>query len=221
MSLHWDGLSASLREVGAEQRARRRREPQVDSSSPSLARIEQWLMEVQPPAYPYDVDKALAGEGRVLYEQQCAQCHAAGGTAHGHGRSGRRGRHRSPSPRHVDARAAVGLQPVRRRLPVGLHRVQEDRRLRRRAARRRLAARAVSAQRVGSHRCRSSSSRSTAGRSTFYRGYNVFDPARVGFVSEGEAATRTGMLYDTAAARQQQRRPSLWHRAHARRRRRR
>ena len=36
-------------------------------------------MEVQAPAYPYDVDKALAGEGRAVYDKQCAQCHAPGG----------------------------------------------------------------------------------------------------------------------------------------------
>ena len=33
-------------------------------------------------------------------------------------------------------------------------------------------------------------------RARFYRGYNVFDPSRVGFISEGDAAAR-GSLYDT------------------------
>jgi hypothetical protein len=40
-------------------------------------------MEVQPPAYPYDVDRALAGEGRGVYDAQCAQCHAPGGARTG------------------------------------------------------------------------------------------------------------------------------------------
>ena len=35
-------------------------------------------------------------------------------------------------------------------------------------------------------------------RSTFYRGYNVYDPIRVGFVSEGDSVKRAGMLYDTS-----------------------
>jgi RoxA-like, cytochrome c-like len=34
-------------------------------------------------------------------------------------------------------------------------------------------------------------------RQTFYRGYDVYDPARVGFISEGGAAQRVGILYDT------------------------
>ena len=109
MSLHWDGLSASLREVVLSSAlgdgASRKSIPLA-----SLARIEQWLMEVQPPAYPYDVDKALAGEGRVLYDAAVRAVPRGGWQAHGNCRSGRRGRHRSPSPRHVDARRACGLQ---------------------------------------------------------------------------------------------------------------
>ena len=64
MSLHWDGLSASLARSGAQQRAWRRREPQSRSSLPNLERIEKWLLEVQPPTYPYPMSiKALAGGG--------------------------------------------------------------------------------------------------------------------------------------------------------------
>jgi hypothetical protein len=162
----------------------------------SLARLEQWLMEVQPPAYPFDVDKALAGEGRVLYEQQCAQCHAAGGK-----RTGTvvpveeigTDRHRldmwTPAAPVAYNRFAEGypwaftgfkktggyvtmpLDGVWLRAPY-LHNGSVP-----------------SLQELFEP--------VAARRSTFYRGYNVFDPARVGFVSEGEAATRTGMLYDT------------------------
>ena len=65
MSLHWDGLSASLREVvlsSALGDGASRKSIQL----PALARIEEWLLQVQPPPYPYDVDKALAGEGRAV-----------------------------------------------------------------------------------------------------------------------------------------------------------
>ena len=31
----------------------------------------------------------------------------------------------------------------------------------------------------------------------FYRGYDLFDPARVGFVSDGPAAQQSGTRYDT------------------------
>lgn len=195
MSLHWDGLSASLREVVLSSAlgdgASRKSIPLA-----SLSRIEQWLMEVQPPAYPYDVDKALAGEGRALYDQQCAQCHAAGGK-----RTGTvvpveevgTDRHRldmwtpaAPVAYNAFAKGypwafsgfkktggyvTMPLDGVWLRAPY-LHNGS-------------VASLQELFEPVASR------------RSTFYRGYNVFDPVRVGFVSEGEAATRTGMLYDT------------------------
>ena len=34
-------------------------------------------------------------------------------------------------------------------------------------------------------------------RASFYRGYDVYDPVRVGFVSDGDAARNGGTLYDT------------------------
>ena len=40
-------------------------------------------MDVQPPPYPYQIDKALAAEGRGVYDAQCAQCHAPGGARTG------------------------------------------------------------------------------------------------------------------------------------------
>ena len=82
MSLHWDGLSASLHEVVLSSAlgdgASRKSIP-----LPRLERIEQWLMDVQPPAYPFEIDKTLAAEGRGVYDQQCAQCHAVGGARTG------------------------------------------------------------------------------------------------------------------------------------------
>jgi hypothetical protein len=33
----------------------------------------------------------------------------------------------------------------------------------------------------------------------FYRGYDLYDPARVGFVSDGPIAERIGTRYDTAS----------------------
>lgn len=43
-----------------------------------MAELEQWLMELPPPAYPLPVDAALAGRGRAVFEGSCAQCHASG-----------------------------------------------------------------------------------------------------------------------------------------------
>ncbi len=195
MSLHWDGLSASLREVVLSS-ALGDGASRTSILLPNLARIEQWLMDVQPPAYPYDVDKGLAAEGRGVYDAQCAACHAAGGA-----RTGTvvpveevgTDRHRidmwTPAApvaynkytdgypydfsgfRKTDGYVAVPLDGVWLRAPF-LHN--------------------------GSVPSLQELFEPPAGRrQTFYRGYDVFDPVRVGFISEGEAATRSGSLYDT------------------------
>jgi len=195
MSLHWDGLSASLHEVVLSSALN-------DSAShksiqlQNLARIEQWLMDVQAPAYPYDTDKALAGEGRAVYDQQCAQCHAPGGKRTGTvvpvGEVGT-DRHRidmwtPASPiaynkyadgyaydftgfRKTDGYVAMPLDGVWLRAPY-LHNGSIP-----------------SLQELFEPQ--------SARRSTFYRGYDVYDPSRVGFVSEGDGAKRMGFPYDT------------------------
>jgi hypothetical protein len=196
MALHWDGLTTSLREVvlsSALGDGASRKSIQL----PNLARIEQWLLEVQPPPYPYDVDKTLAAEGRTVYDQQCAQCHAPGGARTGSvipvaeiGTD----RHRidmwTPAApvaynkyaegypwaftgfRKTDGYVAMPLDGVWLRAPY-LHN--------------------------GSVATLQELFEPQAGRrTTFYRGYDVFDPIRVGFISEGAAATRAGTLYDTA-----------------------
>ena len=43
------------------------------------ARIEAFLRKLQPPAYPFGVDDALAERGAALFEENCADCHANGG----------------------------------------------------------------------------------------------------------------------------------------------
>ena len=196
MALHWDGLSASLREVVLSSAlgdgASRKSMPLQN-----LERIEQWLMDVQPPVYPYEIDKTLAADGRGVYDQQCAQCHAVGGA-----RTGTvvpvdevgTDRHRldmwTPAApvaynkftdgypydftgfRKTDGYVSVPLDGVWLRAPY-LHNGSVP-----------------SLQELFE--------RPAARRPKFYRGYNVFDPARVGFISDGDGATRFGTLYDTS-----------------------
>ena len=193
--LHWDGLTTSLREAvqsgaigdGASRKSIRLK---------TLARIEQWLLDAPPPAYPFDVDAGLAARGRPVYEQQCASCHDPGGA-----RVGRvipleevgTDRHRldmwtAPSATAYNAFAedydwdfdgfqktngyvAVPLDGLWLRAPY-LHNgsVPSLEELLEPPERR---------------------------RTTFHRGYDVYDPARVGFVSDGDAAALSGTLYDT------------------------
>jgi hypothetical protein len=76
-SLHWDGLSKDFFEVavssGIGDGASRR---SIDLDS--LRRIQEWLNDFQPPKYPFPIDQALAAKGKEIYDRTCASCHAFG-----------------------------------------------------------------------------------------------------------------------------------------------
>jgi hypothetical protein len=80
MQLHWDGNNTSVEErnrsasfgTGATP-------PTLDRAS--IQRTEAWLYdEAKPPPYPYPIDRALAAQGGPLYQQYCARCHGQSGT---------------------------------------------------------------------------------------------------------------------------------------------
>lgn len=78
VSFHWDGLNTSIDEVvlssaigdGASHKYIERE---------NLKRMQDWIMELQPPKYPFAIDQALASRGSEIYSRQCASCHAVGG----------------------------------------------------------------------------------------------------------------------------------------------
>ncbi len=42
-----------------------------------MADLEQWLLNVPPPRYPFEVDSTLATRGAAVFEERCAGCHAS------------------------------------------------------------------------------------------------------------------------------------------------
>jgi hypothetical protein len=194
-ALHWDGLSASLREVvlssalgdGASRKS-------IDLGS--LERVESWIRNLKPPPWPFAVDAALAAAGRPVYEAECARCHAPSGDRTGNviplGEIGT-DRHRLDmwtkqaadtynayadgyawdfsGFRKTDGYVAVPLDGLWLRAPY-LHNGSVPY----------LAELLEPAE----QRTRS-----------FYRGHTVYDAARIGFVSEGPDAERAGTPYDT------------------------
>jgi len=79
MQLHWDGNNDRVEErnrsaafgTGAFP-------PTLDRAS--LARVEQWLLDLEPPPFPPDrIDEGKAGRGKPLYEEYCARCHGRTG----------------------------------------------------------------------------------------------------------------------------------------------
>lgn len=76
--LHWDGLSRKFAEVAISSAiGDGARNKGLDV--PSLKKVEQFVMNLEPPKYPLPIDAALAAQGAPLFQEHCAQCHAVGG----------------------------------------------------------------------------------------------------------------------------------------------
>ncbi len=78
MKLHWDGNNTSVEE--------RNRSASFGTGAfpPTLdrvgmKRIEDWLLDKQPPEYPFPINEALAAKGKPLYQQYCSDCHGQDG----------------------------------------------------------------------------------------------------------------------------------------------
>jgi mono/diheme cytochrome c family protein len=208
---HWDGLNTSLQEVvlssaigtGAsrdwvDRDFARWNENDAERTS-SLRRILNYISAVKPPAYPLPVDAALASAGAAVYQAQCAECHDAGGRRTGTvipQREVETDRHRLDmwteaaaaayhaygdgrawdfsSFRTTEGYVAVPLDGIWLTAPY-LHN--------------------------GSVPALADLLEPVQGRpARFWRGYDVFDPARVGFVSAGPEAEAAGTPYDTGQA---------------------
>jgi mono/diheme cytochrome c family protein len=81
MQLHWDGNNA-LEEERNKNAAfgTGTTPPTIDLAR--IKRIEDWLLDVKPPAYSkyFPVDQNLAAKGAGLYKEYCASCHGASGS---------------------------------------------------------------------------------------------------------------------------------------------
>ena len=80
--LHWDGLNDSLGEVALTGALG---DGATKDSLPvqNVMTMIDWASNVQPPHYPYPIDTELAARGEPIFQQKCADCHAYGGTRTG------------------------------------------------------------------------------------------------------------------------------------------
>ncbi len=194
-ALHWDGLETSLTETvntGAiGDGATKKSLPVAD-----LQRVEEFITQLSPPKYPFTVDEKFTERGSQIFANTCASCHAFGGE-----RTGTvipveevgTDRHRLDmwtqqaadaynnfaegyswdfnNLRKTNGYLSVSLDGLWLRAPY-LHNgsvpsLQE------------LLEKPENRPKV------------------FYRGYDVYDPKKVGFVSNGFEAERVGFKYDT------------------------
>ena len=194
--LHWDGLAGPLHEVVLSSALGDGATPK-SINLPSLDIMEKWLLDLQPPKYPYPIDGALASTGEKVYAAECARCHDFGGERTGKvipldeigtdrnrldmwtaGAAAAYNAYGEKYPWDFDAfektngYVAVPLDGVWLRAPY-LHN--------------------------GSvptlHDLMAPADKRPT---TFRRGYDVYDPIRVGFVTSGPDAERLGFRYDTA-----------------------
>ena len=78
MQLHWDGNNSSVEErnrsaafgAGATP-------PTLDR--PAIKRVEDWLLTREPPPYPFPVNQQAAAKGAPIYREYCAGCHGING----------------------------------------------------------------------------------------------------------------------------------------------
>jgi mono/diheme cytochrome c family protein len=196
----WNGSQASLRDavvISAIAAGTSRAWLDADTSKgdeANLARVLRYVSGLEPPTYPFAVDAAMAAAGQPIFAAECAPCHGAGGAASRRAVDTDRarlavwtadasaalealggGRAWKPAlARSSEHYAAVPLQGIWMRAPY-LHN--------------------------GSVPSLAALLEPAANRpSRFWRGYDVYDPEGVGFVSDGAEARRVGSLHDTTQA---------------------
>ena len=78
MELHWDGNNTRTEERNKSAAfGTGTTPPTLDLRA--IGRIEQWLLELTPPVWPYAIDTAKAERGKAVYAATCAACHGADG----------------------------------------------------------------------------------------------------------------------------------------------
>ncbi len=78
MNLHWDGNNDSVEERNKSAALGAGVTPTTIDIA-RIKRIEDWLWDLEPPAYPYDINASKAALGKPLYERYCADCHGKDG----------------------------------------------------------------------------------------------------------------------------------------------
>lgn len=78
LQLHWDGNNDSVDERNLSAALGAGVTP-ITIDFAAIKRVTNWLWELKPPAYPYSINQELATKGEKLYANNCASCHVFGG----------------------------------------------------------------------------------------------------------------------------------------------
>jgi hypothetical protein len=79
MQLHWDGNNTMVEERNKSAAfGTGTTPPTLDRTA--IGRVEDWLLTLPAPKYPYEIDTQVAQRGAQAYAYYCASCHGAGPT---------------------------------------------------------------------------------------------------------------------------------------------
>jgi hypothetical protein len=207
-AMYWDGSNPTVKDVVLSSAVGAGTPPEwldrdvrkwdnTGHDTSSLRRINSYLGVLKRPLYPFVVDQTVADEGHAIFDRVCAACHAQGGSrvgtvipiaelgtdrqrldvwtaaaASGFKRYGEGHDWGLTGFRKTDGYVAQPLDGVWLRAPY-LHN--------------------------GSVPSLSDLLEPAARRPRrFRRGYDVYDPVNLGFVSSGAEAERLGTIYDTS-----------------------
>jgi mono/diheme cytochrome c family protein len=161
-----------------------------------MEEVDTYLSNLPPPKYPFPVDAALAGQGRTIYNRDCANCHEPG-----------QSRTSRPIPiveigtdrERMDTWTQAAADEANRRVKdMGIDRpnmVKQEG----------YEATPLDGLWMRAPYLHNGSvptlvdllEKPESRPASFYRGYDVFDPVRVGFVTSGPEAEREGWKLDT------------------------
>lgn len=193
--LHWDGLNTSLDEVFLNSAIGNG----ADADSVDLAaveRVRRFIGSLRPAPYPFAVDRALAAKGRGVFTARCASCHEPG-----------EGQTDVEIPARLlgtdPARVHSWTQAAQQRFADLDVYTWRYRHFRETHGYRAVALDGVWARAPYLHNGSIPSLRDLLAPpelrpKRFYRGYDVYDRAAVGFQASGELAARHGWTYDTS-----------------------
>ena len=193
--LHWDGNNNQIHERNYAAAMAVGATPQSVLPD-SFQRVTDYLLQLQPPAFPFPIDPAKSARGAVVYQSACAGCHAFGSPKTGQVEDIAEigtDRHRLDSftvplvdkfhtfttppfvfgaYRKTNGYSAVPIDGIWLRGPY-LHNGSVP------------SLRALLMPEADRPKL-------------FYRGYDVIDPVNVGFVTDGPEAAKVGFRVDTS-----------------------
>ncbi len=199
-ALHWDGMNTNIRDIVLSSAiGDGSTKDSIDLAG--LKRVEDFLLALPPPKYPFAIDAAKAEKGRPIYEQKCAECHAFGGAGRARSSASMRSAPTASGTASGLTRPPAATTPSPRDTPGSS-----------------MASRAPTARTAATFRSRSTASGSAARSCTtarcptlrdllkapgarpkqFWRGSDRYDPHGVGFDTVSQEARKVGTFFDTS-----------------------